>query len=119
MKYKWTFALLFMPCLGLASCMEAAHEPSGNDATMNKEHVLIVYLSRTNNSKAVAEIIHDAVGGTLVEFELKTPYPENYDTIVAQVVREDETDYLPPLKTKIANFGNYDTVFLGFPTWNM
>ncbi|MCG3189228.1 MAG: hypothetical protein LKCHEGNO_01515 [Burkholderiaceae bacterium] len=83
------------------------------------KRILIVYLSRTSNTKAVAEIIHDAVGGTLARLEPKTPYPENYGAIVAQVQRENETDYLPPLATRIANVRQYDTVFVGFPTWGM
>lgn len=32
--------------------------------------ILIVYLSRTKNTKVLAEIIHDKVGGKLVELEL-------------------------------------------------
>ena len=36
-----------------------------------------------------------------------------------QVVRENETGYLPPLKTKIDRIEQYDVVFLGFPTWGM
>ncbi|RYY21746.1 MAG: flavodoxin, partial [Chitinophagaceae bacterium] len=39
--------------------------------------------------------------------------------IVQQVVRENETGFLPPLKTKINNIANYDLVFVGFPTWGM
>ena len=35
--------------------------------------ILIVYLSRTKNTKAVAEMIHREVGGDLVELELVTP----------------------------------------------
>ena len=81
--------------------------------------VLIVYLSRTNNTKAVAEIIHRQVGGTLVALELENPYPENYQAIVDQVARENETGYLPPLKTKIDSLEKYDVVFVGFPTWGM
>lgn len=80
---------------------------------------LIVYLSRTENTKAVAEIIHDAVGGSLVELELKTPYPQNYQAIVAQVQSENESDYLPPLATRIPDIRQYATVFVGFPTWGM
>src|SRR5205814_5919420 len=41
---------------------------------------------------------------------------------VQQVVQENETNYLPPLKTlktKIDSIENYDVVFLGFPTWDM
>lgn len=84
-----------------------------------EEKVLIVYLSRTNNTKAIAEIIHAEVGGTLVALELQHPYPENYKAIVAQVAKENETGYLPPLKTKIENIDRYDVVFVGFPTWGM
>ena len=78
-----------------------------------------MYLSRTNNTKAIAEIIHNNVGGTLVALELQKPYPANYQAIVQQVVNENETGYLPPLKTKIDSIQNYDVVFVGFPTWDM
>jgi flavodoxin len=78
-----------------------------------------VYLSRTNNTKAIAEIIRKNVGGKLVALELEKPYPENYQAIVQQVVDENETGYLPPLKTKIDSIEKYDVVFLGFPTWGM
>jgi flavodoxin len=83
------------------------------------ENILIVYLSRTNNTKAIAEIIHKNVGGKLVALELVTPYPEDYKTVVDQVVKENETDYLPPLKTTIDSIQHYDMVFIGFPTWGM
>ena len=81
--------------------------------------ILIVYLSRTSNTKAVAEIIHKHVGGRLVELELEKPYPDNYRVTVAQVVKENETGYLPPLKTKINDLQSFDIVFIGFPTWGM
>jgi len=83
------------------------------------EKILIVYLSRTNNTKAIAEIIHEHVGGSLVALELKNPYPEDYKAIVDQVAKENETGFLPPLKTKIDSIEKYDIVFVGFPTWGM
>jgi len=86
---------------------------------LNPDKVLIVYLSRTNNTKAIAEMIHNKVGGTLVALELENPYPQNYRQIVDQVANENATGFLPPLKTKIANIQNYDVVFIGFPTWGM
>jgi flavodoxin len=89
------------------------------DTTPDRPKVLIVYLSRTNNTKTIAEIIQKNVGGTLVALELEKPYPENYMATVQQVVRENETGYLPPLKTKIDSIQNYDIVFIGFPTWGM
>ena len=81
--------------------------------------ILIVYLSRSNNTKAIAEIIQRNVGGKLISLELVNPYPENYKATVQQVVSENETGYLPPLKTKIDSITSYDFVFIGFPTWDM
>ena len=89
------------------------------DPALKPDKVLIVYLSRTNNTKTIAEIIHKNAGGTLVALELEKPYPENYRATVEQVVKENETGYLPPLKTKIDSIQNYDVVFVGFPTWGM
>jgi flavodoxin len=89
------------------------------DSTPDPGKVLIVYLSRTKNTKAIAEIIQSNVGGRLVALELEKPYPENYKATVEQVVKENETGYLPPLKTKIDSIQNYDVVFVGFPTWGM
>lgn len=90
-----------------------------NAQSVSSEKILIVYLSRTNNTKAIAEIIQKNIGGTLVALELEKPYPEDYKTTVQQVVKENETGYLPTLKTKIDSIEKYDIVFIGFPTWDM
>ena len=66
----------------------------------------------------MAELIQEATKGKLVSLELQNPYPEDYDAIVKKVARENETGFLPPLKTEIV-LSQYDTVFLGFPTWGM
>jgi flavodoxin len=105
----------------ISSCSSS---PAKNmDAKMNRnsdsKKILIVYLSRTNNTKAIAEMIQRNTGGTLVALELKKPYPENYEATVQQVVNENETGYLPPLKTKIDSIEKYNIIFLGFPTWDM
>ncbi len=92
---------------------------TGIQSNINPERTLIVYLSRTNNTKAVAAIIHKNTDGTLVALELETPYPEHYKTTVNQVANENATGYLPPLKTKIDSIQKYDVVFIGFPTWGM
>ncbi len=111
---------LFAACSRAQEPMTVRAEPNAaqGDLLKNKK-VLIVYLSRTNNTKALAEIIHERVGGELVALELQNPYPENYQQIVAQVQRENETGFLPPLKTKIDSIEKYDVVFVGFPTWGM
>ena len=106
--------------LCLASVPSRAQQPAANSQRVPTEkNTLIVYLSRTKNTKAIAEIIHQKVGGTLVALELEAPYSADYRATVQQVVRENETGYLPPLKTKIERIEQYDFVFLGFPTWGM
>lgn len=103
----------------LSTCSKAQSPPSEKEETLKKENVLIVYLSRTENTKVIAEMIQKEVGGAFTELALDMPYPADYNAIVAQVDRENETGYLSPLKTKIENIQNYDTIFLGFPTWDM
>jgi len=110
------FALLL---ISSCSSAEMKNFDVKNDTTNRSKKVLIVYLSRTNNTKAIAEIIYKNIGGTLVALELEKPYPENYRATVQQVVRENETGYLPPLKTKIDSIAYYDLIFVGFPTWDM
>ncbi len=105
-------------CL-LPGSLWAEQRPANDQRPPSEKKVLIVYLSRTNNTKALAEIIHQQVGGNLVALELETPYPADYGRTVKQVVHEDETGYLPPLKTRIEHMEQYDILFLGFPTWDM
>jgi flavodoxin len=120
MKRIAVVLLSFSTLLCLASLSSRAQQTRANSQRVPTEkNTLIVYLSRTNNTKAIAEIIHKKVGGTLVALELATPYPADYRATVQQVVRENETGYLPPLKTKIEHVDRYDFVFLGFPTWGM
>ena len=115
--------LLAFSCGVFSACSKTTNTThtdnhSTNDTLMNKK-VLIVYLSRTNNTRAIARIIQKHVGGKLVPLELATPYPENYKRIVDQVANENSTGFLPPLKTKIDSIGQYDVIYLGFPTWGM
>jgi len=106
------FALATM--LSLCISTGSAQTPSARSG-----RILIVYLSRTNNTKVIAEMIQREVGGVLVALELETPYPEDYRATVQQVVKENETGYLPPLKTRVDDISTCDIVFVGFPTWDM
>lgn len=111
------FTLLYSSCMA-----EKTNNKNDNPVKVEKLNdykILIVYLSRTKNTQALAEIIHENLGGDLHAPELLTPYPEDYQTMVDQVAEENSSGYLPPLKTKIENIKDYDVVFVGFPTWGM
>lgn len=108
-----------MILLLLSSCLKAQESVPEKTELLKDKKVLIVYLSRTKNTKALAKLIHQKVGGDLVSLELVNPYPEHYQTTVDQVANENATGILPPLKTRIDSIEKYDVVFLGFPTWGM
>jgi flavodoxin len=113
--------IFLAPFIWLSACSSSQVNglTTETNTTINTGKVLIVYLSRTNNTKAIAEIIHAHVGGILAALELQEPYPQDYKAIVDQVAKENETGYLPPLKTKIDSMEKYGVVFIGFPTWGM
>ncbi len=113
------FLLLIGSCSSQTESVQVTNAATVFPGKALPDKVLIVYLSRTNNTKAIAEIIQRNVGGTLIALELKNPYPTNYQATVQQVTRENETGFLPPLKTKIDSVQTYDVVFVGFPTWGM
>ena len=72
MKYFFLFILL----ISSLSCSSQT-QPEVQLGEVASEKILIVYLTRTKNTKAVAEMIHEKVGGKLVSLELETPYPED------------------------------------------
>ncbi|MBM7690127.1 flavodoxin [Enterococcus ureilyticus] len=80
---------------------------------------LIVYYSRTGNTKVVAELIQEKLGGDLFQIETQEKRPSNYRKEVEQNEEEQEGNVLPELKSKISNFNQYDRIFIGAPTWNM
>lgn len=120
MRKITVLSLVILAAICLLSIRSRAQQPAvDNQPPRPEKKILIVYLSRTNNTKAIAEIIHNKVGGTMVALELERPYPADYSATVQQVARENETGYLPPLKTKIDRIEQYGVVFVGFPTWGM
>lgn len=68
-------------CL-LSGAAGAQQPPAKGQGLPTEKKILIVYRSRTNNTKAIADIIHEKVGGKLVALELQTPYPADYHATV-------------------------------------
>lgn len=116
MKYFCLFILLFST---LSSTNQIQREVKISTGKTDSNQLLMSYLSRTYHTKGVAKIIQKEVGGRWVELELKTPYPEDYPSIVSQGARENETGFLPPEKPPIHDRNKIEVVFLGFPTWGM
>lgn len=78
---------------------------------------LIVYFSWSGNTRAVANHIHDLIGGDIVEIETVVPYPDTYEEVTQIVPGQLANDYRPELKTKVENMDEYDTLIVGTPIW--
>ena len=74
---------------------------------------LVVYFSRTGNTKAVAEEIQSLTGSDLVELKTVVPYPSSYNDCLAQAQEEKANNARPELSTTINNMSEYDMVYVG------
>jgi len=81
------------------------------------EHILIVYFSRSGNTRQIARLIQQEVGGTIHEIQPAVPYPSSYDAVVDQAGEEIQAGYKPKLQSKLDHIEAYDTVFVGSPNW--
>lgn len=79
--------------------------------------MLIVYYSRTGNTRQLAKFIQQKVGGDLVELQTATPYPDDYNALTKQAKQELQAKARPPLSTQFPHIASYDTVFIGYPNW--
>jgi flavodoxin len=79
---------------------------------------LIVYYSHSGNTEKIALSIQELTGADLVKIETANPnhYPSDYRETVEQVRKEAATGFLPEIR-EIQNLDQYDTIFIGSPTW--
>ena len=110
--------------LSLSACGSKTTAPETTTAlAASGGKTLIVYFSATGNTKAAAEAIAAATGGDLLELEPAEPYTSadlDYNNADSRVSREhnDETQRDVALKTTtVANWADYDTVYIGYPIW--
>ena len=110
--------------LSLSACGSKTTAPETTTAlAASGGKTLIVYFSATGNTKAAAEAIAAATGGDLLELEPAEPYTSadlddnNADSRVSRE-HNDETQRDVALKTTtVANWADYDTVYIGYPIW--
>jgi flavodoxin len=107
----WLFAGITSPML--LHLPDAHAVPTG----AGRKKVLIIYYSRSGNTREIARQIHEIVGGDIMELETVNPYPEEYNAVTKQAKEELNSGYKPPLKTKVKNIAAYDVIFVGSPNW--
>ena len=74
---------------------------------------LVVYFPRAGNTEILANHIYELVGGDRVELEPSESYPANYNDTLSRIRTDLDQGAGPPLRTRINNMAQYDTIFFG------
>ena len=101
---------------------------SVNTDTENESKIWVAFFSRADenygvgyiekgNTHIIADMIAEEIGADSFEIVRVTPYPEEYDACTDEAQQEKNANARPELTAEIENFGDYDTVFLGYPNW--
>lgn len=69
------------------------------------------------NTREVAELIHEQVGGDLFFIETVNKYSANYRNAIDEAMKELRADARPALASHVENIDDYDVIFLGYPNW--
>lgn len=110
----------------------------GNDAAQGGSRILIAYFTAAENSgvdavtsasyttingtavgrlRAVADMIQENTGGDLFSIQTSVVYPADGEDLIDYAAQEQDENARPELASQIENLEQYDTVFIGFPTW--
>lgn len=85
---------------------------------MNK--VLVAYFSAGGNTAKLAEKLAGSIGAELFEIKPETPYTKadiKWLNPLARCNREKIGRKDVPIAGSVGNFGDYDTILIGFPIW--
>ena len=83
---------------------------------MKESKVLVVYFSRSGATRKVAEVLHERLGGEMVEIHTRQ-YPKGIrgylraglDSVIGRSI---------PIRFNPLNDSSYDLVVIGTPVWN-
>ena len=109
--FVWLLAGVAAPLLPHLSTTHAAETGTG------VKQMLIIYYSRTGNTREIANQIHERVGSKIIELQTVKSYPEDYEAVKKQAMQELNSGFKPALKTKVKKIGSYDVIFVGTPIW--
>ena len=78
---------------------------------------LIIYFSIFGSTRKFAEMIHDKVGGDLVEIKPVVPYETGYKELMSFSKQEVDNHVLTEFMDLNINIDDYENVFVGYPMW--
>ena len=99
------------------------------ETNMANKKILVVYFSKTGeqygvgnitegNTAIIAKMIAEKTKADLFEIKLKNDnYPTAYKALTEAALTEKKANVRPELNADVANFADYDIVFMGSPNW--
>ncbi|MCA0946777.1 flavodoxin [Salipiger pacificus] len=108
---RLALAGLILPVLG------AGFLPAQARAATPPSSTLVAYLTRSGNTRVVAETLARRQGADLFEIRTATPYPEDYDAHVELARQQRDAGIAPPLASTVPGFESYQEICLCFPIW--
>ena len=127
---KRTFSLLAsLLALPLCGCAQETTTNQTDTATMNTTNkTLVVYYSRTGENYAVgniaegttaivAKMIAAKTGADLFEIKTVKQYAADYTECTEEAKREFQENARPEILGDVADFEQYDTIYVGYPIW--
>lgn len=120
----------------LAETIDTASE--GGDAAQGGSKILIAYFTAAENSgvdavasasyttingtavgrlRAVADMIQENTDGDLFSIQTSVIYPADGGELIDYAAEEQDENARPELTNQIENLDQYDTIFIGYPTW--
>lgn len=136
MKKLSVLVLSVLLVLGLAACgssgdsgsssstgSSGSSSSSSSSGKVDLGKTLVVYFSATGNTERVAKYIASDADADIFEVTPSDPYTDDdldWTNDDSRVSREHEDESLRDVKlstTKVKNWDDYDTVFIGYPIW--
>lgn len=96
---------------------EQSATPQGISPEAADRKSLIVYFSRSGNTRAVATEIQKQTGADIFELVPEKPYAADYNALLDIAKDEQKNKTRPAIAGRINDLGKYDVIFVGFPIW--
>ena len=96
-------------------------DPTPTPGATASSKALVIYFSRTNNTKDIAEKVVEATGADAFEITAQVPYTDadiNYNNSNSRANREQyDPAARPAINETVSDLADYDVIFLGYPIW--
>ena len=95
---------------------QTAAENSGVEAVSSASYTTIDG-EAVGRVRAVADMIEQKTGGDLFAIQTSVVYPADGEALIDYAAEEQDKEARPELTSHIENLDQYDTIFIGYPTW--